>query len=464
MRSDDITADPRYGRNEPHYGMPKGHLPVRSYLAVPVVSATSREVLGGFFFGHPEPGRFTARHQQLAEGIAGYSAIALDNARLFSRQQSMATELQRSMLPILPDVAGFTIVSRYLPAATGSEVGGDWFDVIELPAGRTAFVVGDVMGRGVVAAAVMGQIRTAVRSYAALDLPPAEVMRHVSELARTIPGNQFITCVYAVHDAAEDTLTYANAGHLPPAVISADGDVTFLRERLGLPLRSGDTFDERQIHFPAGCGLALYTDGLVERRRKPLDEGIAQLGAALSRLARRPDSEVQAACDKLIDELTGGRYDDDVALLYLRDLERERRAATMALTAAPETAARARRFVRQTLTGWSLSEAIDTALTVVTELVTNAVRYTQAPVRLRLHQARDRLVIDVIDRDQRLPRRMEPAPNEEHHRGLFIVDAFSRRWGTRPTTDGKVVWAEINVSGFPPDSWTTGPPLPPGTQ
>ena len=449
VRSADITADPRYGQNPPHHGMPEGHLPVRSYLAVPVVSPTSREVLGGFFFGHPRPGRFAESHVQIAEGIAGYAAIALDNARLYARQRGLATELQRSMLPAIPRVPGFAIVSRYLPAALGSEVGGDWIDVMELPAGRTAFVIGDVMGRGVGAAAVMGQVRTAIRSYAMLDLPPADVLRNASELAGTMPGQQFVTCVYAVHDPADGTLTYANAGHPAPALLDAEGAVTLLDERLGLPLTVGREFRQREVHFPPGSGVVLYTDGLVEQRDKPLDRGMAELCTALREVAVSTVDGLETLCDKVVRQVTGGRYDDDVAMLYVRNVDARRRAVAMPLDSGPYVAAQARRFIRNTMSSWHLDDALDAAATIGTELVTNAIRHAEGPVRLRLHHSGGRLVIDVTDHDQRLPRRFEPAPHEEHHRGLFLVDAFARRWGTRPTPDGKVVWAELTVDDAP---------------
>ncbi|GAA0810405.1 ATP-binding SpoIIE family protein phosphatase [Spirilliplanes yamanashiensis] len=447
VRSDDITADPRYGHNAPHAGMPEGHLPVCSYLAVPVVSPSSGEVLGGFFFGHPERARFTARHEELAEGIAGYAAIALDNARLYGRQRAMATELQRSMLPVIGTVPGFQVVGRYLPAATGSEVGGDWIDVVELPAGRTAFVIGDVMGRGVPAATVMGQVRTAIRAYALLDLPPGQVLAHVSELAAALSGHQFITCVYAVHDPAEATITYANAGHLPPAVADPDGRVTVLDERLGMPLRVGAAFAEREVPFPPGASLLLYTDGLVERRRRALPDTVTDLAAAWRDVVSRPPEEAEAACDALIRGLTQGRYDDDVALLHVRDLAADRRTAAMALTADSDVAARARQFVRDNLQRWDAAAAVDRALMIVTELVANAVRHTGAPVRLRLHAGAHRLVIAVADADHRTPRRHDPDLLEEGHRGLLLVDAFAARWGSRPTPDGKVVWAEVPLHG-----------------
>ncbi|MDQ2588419.1 protein serine phosphatase [Saccharothrix yanglingensis] len=453
VRSDDITQDPRYGHNTPYQGMPPGHLPVRSYLAVPVISPSSQEVLGGFFFGHHEAGRFTERHEQLAEGIAGYSAIALDNARLFDRQRSTATELTHSMLPAVPHVTGLAIASRYLPAATGSEVGGDWFDVLELPAGRTAFVVGDVVGRGVTAAAVMGQMRTAVRSYALLDLPPADVLRHASGLAGVTPKATFITCFYAVHDPADNTLAYANAGHLPAILTRPDGTTDLIGKGLGMPLGVGETFLQRQTSFPAGARLTLYTDGLVESRDRDLTTGIEALLAELGALPRELD--LQVACDKLIDRLTAGRHDDDVALLHVHHLAGNRRVASMPLDTGPTVTTRARAFVAAHLGLWDLPQVRDAALTVTSELVANAVQHTNRPIVLRLHHQDSLLSVVVADHGASAPRLFEATPQEERHRGLILVDAFATRWGTRATPDGKVVWAEIATTRTRPPGGTS---------
>jgi hypothetical protein len=315
VRSDDITRDPRYGHNAPHYGMPEGHLPVRSYLAVPVIAPSTGEVLGGFFFGHSEPGKFDQRGEYLAEGIAGYTAIALDNARFFARERNMAGELARSMLPTLPQIAGLRVVSRYQPASTGSKVGGDWFDVIELGEGRAAFVIGDVVGRGVTAAAIMGQVRTAIRSCALLRLPPSDVLRTVSQLIGATPEASFVTCFYAVHDRAENTLTYANAGHLPAVLLSADGSTEQIGEALAMPLGVGAEFPQEQCRFLPDARIVLYTDGLIESHTRDLTEGIEILLGKLSALAGSTD--IETACDDLIRSLTGGRHDDDVALLYV---------------------------------------------------------------------------------------------------------------------------------------------------
>jgi hypothetical protein len=316
VRSPDIVADPRFGKNDPYYGMPEGHLPVRSYLAVSVISPTTGEVLGGFFFGHPEPDRFTERHEYLAEGIAGYAAIALDNARLYERERTLVTELSRSMLPAVPDIPGLDVLTRYLPAATGTKIGGDWFDVIRLPSGATAFVIGDVVGHGVTAAAVMGQVRTAIRCYALLELPPPEVLRTVSALTGGLFGGSFVTCFYAVHRPAEGTLTYANAGHLPAVLVRPGAKPEEIGEAMAQPLGVGSVFTECTTPFPPGTDLVLYTDGLVESRTRDLTLGTEWLLEGLPAVLTAADPDT--AWDELVGRLTHGRHDDDIALIHVR--------------------------------------------------------------------------------------------------------------------------------------------------
>jgi serine phosphatase RsbU (regulator of sigma subunit) len=280
---------------------------------VSVISPTSGEVLGGFFFGHPERGRFTERHESLAEGIAGYSAIALDNAQLYERERNLTRELSRSMLPEAPVVPGLELVTRYLPAATGHNIGGDWFDVIRLASGATALVIGDVVGHGVPAATVMGQVRTAIRSYALLGMTPSEVLRHASALLDTFTEPTFVTCFYAVH-TPQGELVYANAGHLPGLLLHADGTMEQFGEAMAQPLGVGHEFTERSTALPPGAGLLLFTDGLVESRSRDVDQGIAWLREAVADLPRPLTS---AACDSLVATLTGGTHDDDIALVYV---------------------------------------------------------------------------------------------------------------------------------------------------
>jgi serine phosphatase RsbU (regulator of sigma subunit) len=316
VRSDDIRADPRFGRNPPYNGMPEGHLPVVSYLAVSVVSPTSGEVIGGFFFGHSEEGRFTARHAGLAEGIARYAAIALDNARLFDRERNLAAELSQSMIPVVPDIDGLRVAARYMPATTGVKVGGDWYDVIALPSGRTAFVIGDVVGHGVPAATLMAQMRTGIRSYAQLDMPPGEVLRHVSQLMSELSETGFATCIYAVH-GADGTLTFASAGHPPAVLVHPDGGYELIGESMARPLGLGDRYPEATVPFPPGSELLLYTDGLVESRTRDLTDNIRLLAEEVAALHGQPD--IDDALDRIVGELTGGGTDDDVALIHVRN-------------------------------------------------------------------------------------------------------------------------------------------------
>ncbi len=441
LRADDVTQHPAYGENPPFEGLPADHPPVRSFLAVPVVSQAG-EILGGFFFGHPDIGLFDERDERLAVGIAAPTAIALDNARLYHQQRGWAEELQRALMPQPVEIEGLQIASRYLPGAGHGQVGGDWFDVIPLPCGRTAFVVGDVMGKGIPAAATMGQLRAAVRAYAVMDLPPVDIMRNLNELAGALPGQQFVTCIYAVYDPVSRTLGYANAGHLPPAVVTPERDVWLLEDQLGLPLGlEGAVFKEREIVLPRGAAFLLYTDGLVETRQRPISEGVELLVRQLA----HDEGDLEAACDVLVGTIAAGQRDDDVTLLYVREVADEPvLQASMRLPGQPSGAADARRFVRATLLAWGMAQRGDSLVLVADELLTNAIKHAATDIELRLCRLSGRLVIEVRDEDARLPRLATAARYDERHRGLLIVQRLASRWGVRPVGKGKVVWAEID--------------------
>jgi len=320
IRSADITLDPRYGHNDPYNGTPPGHLPVRSYLAVPVVSRTGT-VHGGLFFGHPRSGVFDERAERLAVGIAAQTAVALDNARLYEQQRTVALELQRSLLQpqAIPVPTGLELAYKYLPGGGGADVGGDWFDVIPLPGGRMAFVIGDVMGRGVHAAAIMGQLRTAVRAYAVLDLPPAELVSRFNQLVCEMSQDLIATCIYAVVDRSARSITLANAGHPPPAMRLPDGEVQLLEQQLGPPLGvPGGVFREQDIAFPPGTRVLLFTDGLVEHRSRAIEEGLEQLRGWLA----SAQGSLHQLCENVLTALLNpAAQDDDVTLLALGNID-----------------------------------------------------------------------------------------------------------------------------------------------
>nr|WP_324604970.1 SpoIIE family protein phosphatase [Streptomyces griseus] len=251
----------------------------------------------------------------LIDDVVARAALNIDNARLYTTQRAAALALQRSLTnSALPAVTGLELTGRYLPASA-HDVGGDWFDVIALPGGRTGLVIGDVMGHGIHAAAVMGQLRTAVRTLARHDIPPAEMLRSLDAVVADLGEDTMATCLYAVHAPATETWTLARAGHLPPAVVTPGGEVSFLRSQPGTPLGTGaHDFGTEEVTLPPGGLLVLYTDGLIEARDRDLDEGMRQLGLALG----RADGPLEEVCDGVLARLLAGPAQDDVALVLAR--------------------------------------------------------------------------------------------------------------------------------------------------
>ncbi|MEV7240994.1 ATP-binding SpoIIE family protein phosphatase [Streptomyces sp. NPDC093248] len=369
------------------------------------------------------------------------------------RQRETAVTLQRSLLPQeLEQPDDLRIAATYQPGGTEAAVGGDWYDVITLGGGRTALVIGDVMGRGVRAAAVMGQLRTAVRAYARLDLPPHEVLQLLDGLATEIDANQIATCVYAVHDPNEGRLVYASAGHLPILVRDESGTVLRADEPTGPPLGTGGWMHASgSIPLGPGSTAVLYTDGLVERRDEDLDEGIASLERALSGATGTP----QVVCDRLVRSAgVTADHDDDVAVLVLQhpahkgaegDLFRN---AALELLGGVEAAPRARAFASGVLTSWRFpAELHDLGVLATSELVANSLQHGTPPMRLRLRRTDRRLIIEVTDGDDHLPRRRQAEPADESGRGIAIVATIASTWGSRRTPGGgKAVWCEFLLS------------------
>ncbi|MEU3726539.1 ATP-binding SpoIIE family protein phosphatase [Streptomyces sp. NPDC031705] len=366
------------------------------------------------------------------------------------RQREAAVTLQRSLLPQeLEQPDDLRVAATYQPGGTEAAVGGDWYDVITLGAGRTALVIGDVMGRGVRAAAVMGQLRTAVRAYARLDLPPHEVLQLLDGLAAEIDASQIATCVYAVHDPNEGLLAYASAGHLPILVRDEDGTVRRAADPTGPPLGTGGWIHTSgTIALGPGSTAVLYTDGLVERRGEDIDEGVAALERALAGAQGTP----AIICDRLMRALgVDADHDDDVAVMVLQqpartgtDAELFHNAA-LELLGGVEAAPRARAFAQGVLSSWRFPvELCDLGVLAASELVANSLQHGTPPMRLRLRRTDRRLIVEVTDGDDHLPRRRRAEPADETGRGISIIATIASAWGCRRTPGGgKAVWCEF---------------------
>jgi len=324
VRLADVTTDARYGLSGPSFGMPEGHPPVRAYLAVPVV-ARDGEVLGGLFLGHPEAGVFTERAERIVVGIVGHAAIAIENARLYERERSAALTLQRSLLPgSLPEGPGFQLTAAYLPASHHAEIGGDWYDAHALADGRLVITVGDIGGHDLRAAAVMGQVRAAVRLSALEDAGPADVLLRADRFLALSGADEFATAAQATYEPATGLFTIASAGHPPPLLVPRDSPAVFLdvdpMPALGYGLLDQVAGDSNQAVFrlDPGATVILYTDGLVERRDCSVEIGLESLRAAA---IAGHDLEPAALCDHLLGQVVGSspQHDDIVVLLLSVD-------------------------------------------------------------------------------------------------------------------------------------------------
>ncbi|MDX3353114.1 SpoIIE family protein phosphatase [Streptomyces sp. ME01-24h] len=384
----------------------------------------------------------------LALDLAARAAVCIDNARLFTREHHLALELQRSLLPQgVPEQHAVDVAHRYLPAARG-RVGGDWFDVIPLSGARAALVVGDVVGHGIHAAAAMGRLRTAVHNFSALDLSPDELLGHLDDLvvrlddeSGSAPGLAGATCLYAVYDPVARRCRMARAGHPPPALLAPDGEVRFLDLPAGPPLGLGGLpFEAAEFAVPEGSGLVLYTDGLIEGRHLDPDTGMRRLGRALAAVPRGcPPEEVCAALEAA---LRPAPCADDVVLLVARTRSLdERQAACWDVPDDPAAVSALRLAITRRLRAWGLEELAFTTELIASELITNAIRHGAGPVQARL--LRDQaLVFEVADASGTSPRLRRAAITDEGGRGIFLVAQLCRRWGTRYTERGKVIWTE----------------------
>jgi serine phosphatase RsbU (regulator of sigma subunit)/PAS domain-containing protein/anti-sigma regulatory factor (Ser/Thr protein kinase) len=394
----------------------------------------------------PEP--FDAEDLELAEELVARAAVSIDNARRYTREHTMAVTLQRSLLPrSLPEQNALEVAYRYLPAQAG--VGGDWFDVLPLSGARVALVVGDVVGHGLHAAATMGRLRTAVHNFTALDLAPDELLTLLDEMVARIDQHEAeeggsapvtgATCLYAIYDPVARRCAIARAGHPPPALVLPDGRVEFPEVPAGPPLGLGGLpFETADLELAEGSRLVLYTDGLVEDRGRDIDVGLGLLREALEQAGTSPED----TCRAVVDARLPARPSDDIALIVARTraLGADRVAAWDVPT-DPAAVADVRSSVTRRLAEWGLDELAFTTELILSELVTNAIRYGGAPIRVRVLRERA-LICEVFDSSSTAPHLRYAGMTDEGGRGLFLVAQLAERWGTRYLPTGKVIWAE----------------------
>ncbi|MFC5218136.1 SpoIIE family protein phosphatase [Streptomyces coerulescens] len=435
-------------------------LGLQSVMIVPI---RARGVTTGVttFFRHRRREPFDEDDLTLAEDLVSRAAVCVDNARRYTRERDAALVLQRSLLPHrLPEQDAVEIAACYRPADELTGLGGDWYDLITLSGGRVALVVGEVPGHGIDAAAAMGRLRTAVRTLAALDLPPDEVLAHLDDLVARSAREEGVeasteedaiaqsvgsACLYVVYDPVDGQCTMAAAGHPAPAVVLPDGEVTFVDLPQGAPLGVGGApFESVELALAAGSTLALHTDGLLAREEgdRAAEPDRDRLRHALE---RRADS-LDLQCRTVVDALIPDRPHDDVALLMARTrVLGTEQVADWDLPADPAAVSDARKTAARMLADWGLDELAFTTELVVSELVTNAIRYAVGPIRLRLIRERA-LVCEVFDGGATAPHLRHPRTTDEGGRGLLLVSQFTQRWGTRFVPEGKIIWAEQALS------------------
>jgi serine phosphatase RsbU (regulator of sigma subunit)/PAS domain-containing protein len=450
----DLRKAPGWQQQDPERTRKALELGVRSLVTVPLRARNVPLGVANFYRTSDSPA-FAPEDLSFAEELAARAAVAVDNARRFTREHAMAVTLQRSLLPRgQPEQDALEVAWRYVPAEAG--VAGDWFDVIPLPGARVALVMGDVVGHGLHAAATMGRLRTAVHTFSTLDLPVDEVLGNLDDLVVRMDkeedtegraddhegeGVTGATCLYAVYDPVTGTCTMARAGHPDPVVVCPDGSVMCPDVPASAPLGLGGyPFESAELHLPEGSQLVLYTDGLVDDPTRDIDVGLERLRRALGRSGRRTPDE---ACQAVLDAVRPAHPSDDIALLVARTrMVPPSRVADWDVPSDPAVVPSVRAHCRERLREWGLEAMGFTTELIFSELVTNAIRYGSPPVKARLVYGRC-LICEVSDGSSTSPRLRRAATTDEGGRGLFLVAQFAQRWGTRYTAGGgKVIWAE----------------------
>ncbi|MER5436219.1 PAS domain S-box protein [Streptomyces sp. NPDC002588] len=367
---------------------------------------------------------------------------------LYEQQRHIALTLQRSLMGTPPALPGLDTASRYRPATQGAGVGGDWFDLIPLGADRVGVLIGDVMGRGLEAAAVMGQLRSAAHALAKTGMQPRQLMRALDTCVADLDvPDQLVTCCYLVIAPDTGTVTVCSAGHLPVLVARAGEGIRALPCPVNAPLGVGDVlYEQASTEIPPGATLVLYTDGLVETPGSDIEVRIGELTVLLEEFLRGSPSLEDAADHVLVNLLPDAdSHNDDVTLLFAQLPAAPLAAVGTELPADPASVSRGRAFLHRTLTSWSCASLVDDALLLLSETLTNAVQHANGPIGVHLHRTATDLTVEVSDCSAQLPQPRSAGETEESGRGLLLVRALAASWGVRPTDEGKTTWFTLRL-------------------
>jgi len=407
-----------------------------SVAGVPLMAGG--RAIGALHVGSKRPRNFGAEDVRLLELVADRVAVAIENARHYEHERSIAETLQRSLLPErLPDVEGLSLAARYEPGGAGLEVGGDWYDALELPDGHVAFVIGDVVGHGIEAASAMGQLRNALRVHLLEGAGPAEALHGLDRLVHAAGSGDMTTLVCLLLDPVTRAIRYACAGHPPPLVVEASGATRFLEGGRSLPLGASQAaaFPEAQDELEQGSTLLLYTDGLVERRGWAIDHGLAQLAEA----ARTPAENVHELVEHVLDSLLAEEHEDDVALVAVHAAALPAERIALSLPASPEALWSLRRTLERFLrdAGAEQDETFD-VLVAASEAAANAIEHAYGPVDARF-EVEAELATHAIEIAVRDGGRWRPSRQAGRGHGLVLMEALTDSCQIARETTGTTV-------------------------
>ncbi|MGW4566885.1 SpoIIE family protein phosphatase [Streptomyces sp. NPDC004561] len=366
---------------------------------------------------------------------------------LYEQQRHIALTLQRSLMGTPPAIPGLATASRYRPATQGAGVGGDWFDLIPLGAGRVGVLIGDVMGRGLEAAAVMGQLRSAAHALAKTGVQPRQLMQTLESVVADLDvPDQLVTCCYLVIAADTAEVTMCSAGHLPVLVAAPGRSVRVLPAPVNAPLGVGGViYEQCSTTVAPGSTLVLYTDGLIETPGTDIEDQLTQLIATLDTLPGTPP-DLEAAADHVLSTLLpGADGHDDVTLLLTQLPAAPLATVATDLPATAESVPAGREFLDKALVAWGCAQSADDALLLLSEVLTNAVQHAQGPIGVHVCRTDTALTVEVSDRSLHLPQPRLAAEDDESGRGLLLVRALAHDWGVRPTDEGKTTWFSLKL-------------------